>query len=51
VQGQDIHNEIIQEIYSYDERIKKTDQVDLRLLDMEFERYGSQFLLRKLSIN
>ncbi|RIA91812.1 Non-repetitive/WGA-negative nucleoporin C-terminal-domain-containing protein [Glomus cerebriforme] len=45
VQGQDIYNNIIQEIYLNDSRIKKTDQVDLRLLDMEFARNSELVIL------
>ncbi|CAI2174432.1 15106_t:CDS:10 [Funneliformis geosporum] len=36
IQGQDIYNNIIQEIYLNDSRVKKTDQMDLSLLDIEF---------------
>ncbi|CAB4485068.1 unnamed protein product [Rhizophagus irregularis] len=45
VQGQDIYNNIIQEIYLSDSRIKKTDQVDLKLLDIEFTRNGELIIL------
>ncbi|GES90802.1 nuclear pore complex protein Nup133 [Rhizophagus clarus] len=45
VQGQDIYDNIIREIYSNDSRIKKTDQVDLKLLDIEFARNNELVIL------
>ncbi|CAG8481784.1 6897_t:CDS:10 [Funneliformis mosseae] len=45
VQGQDIYNNIIQEIYQNDSRVKETDQMDLRLLDIEFAWNGKLVIL------